>query len=154
MKDSYIVIGLFALTLLASGCLGSVQPKPEPDQDIPENNEGAEDEPVDNGNISSETEVDRTISITGYSNISYDTEEVSVARGETIEFVYINEGGVHNLVLEENGEDVTRTETLSSNGETDSFTYTFEEEGEYEFYCSVGSHRAQGMEGKINLQTN
>lgn len=142
------MIAMLALTMVASGCVGSLQDNTDT------NSEQPEEEPVDTENTSTETEVDRTVRITGYSNISYNTDSVNVEEGETVRFVYENEGGFHDLVLERNGEDVASTDTLSSSGATDSFTHTFEEDGEYLFYCSVGSHRAQGMEGTVNLQSN
>ncbi len=38
------------------------------------------------------------------------------------------------------------------NGETDSITFVAGKAGSYEFYCSVGQHRANGMVGTLVVQ--
>ncbi len=57
----------------------------------------------------------------------------------------VNEGNAtHDLVVERDGADVAATETIAP-GASATLTVTLEE-GEYVFYCSIGNHRAQGME--------
>ncbi|MGC4175848.1 cupredoxin domain-containing protein [Demequina sp.] len=73
------------------------------------------------------------------------TYEVSAttAPAGAITFELTNDGMMeHDLVLE--GDPGGNTEIIGS-GETDSFTVTLEP-GTYTLYCSVGNHRAQGME--------
>ena len=41
---------------------------------------------------------------------------------------------------------------IAKNGETVEVTFTPTEAGSFEFYCSVGSHRAQGMVGKLIVE--
>ena len=61
----------------------------------------------------------------------------------TYTFVFTNDGGMaHDLVIE--GVDGAQTATINP-GESDEFTVTLEA-GDYVIYCSVGNHRAQGME--------
>lgn len=109
-----------------------------------------------NGEETEETEadndVDRTVNIEGGPGTSYNVSEVDVEEGETVEFVYHHAGGTHDLNLEKDGEDVESTSVLSDSGATESFTYTFEEDDSYEYYCSVGGHRAQGMEGTVKVE--
>ncbi|TFV63764.1 hypothetical protein E4P41_03310 [Geodermatophilus sp. DF01-2] len=75
--------------------------------------------------------------------------EDSFSPGEyTIEVV--NEGSAtHDLVVERDGADVARTETIAPGG-TATLTVTLEE-GDYVFYCSVGNHRAMGMEVPVTV---
>jgi plastocyanin len=70
--------------------------------------------------------------------------EGSFSPGEyTIEVV--NEGNAtHDLVVERDGADVAATETIAP-GASATLTVTLEE-GDYVFYCSIGNHRAMGME--------
>jgi len=161
LESKYLLIGLLALTVVASGCLNGVE---DYDEEMPE--EPAEPD-YDNGEDTSdeetteeeETEVEETeenetevreVEIEGGSHY-FDPEEVEVEEGETVEFVFVNQEGSHDLVLEDSdGNDVERTEVING-GETDSFTYTFEEDDDYEFYCSVSAHREQGMEGSITV---
>ncbi|MFW2512397.1 plastocyanin/azurin family copper-binding protein [Demequina sp. SO4-13] len=59
-------------------------------------------------------------------------------------FEMFNDGDMqHDLVLE--GEDARGATAIINPGETDSFTVDLEP-GTYTLYCSVGAHRAQGME--------
>jgi plastocyanin len=61
----------------------------------------------------------------------------------TIEVV--NEGNAtHDLVVERDGADVAATENIAP-GASATLTVTLEE-GDYVFYCSIGNHRAMGME--------
>lgn len=130
----------------------------QPD-DVPEDTGEEPAEGTTNGEQQDDDEVtgeqvpDRTVEITGFGDNSYDTGEVIVEQGETVEFVYNHEGGTHDLVLEDSeGNELESTQVLSQSGETDSFTYTFEDEDDYEFYCSVGTHRATGMEGSVEIE--
>jgi plastocyanin len=70
--------------------------------------------------------------------------ESSFSPGEyTIEVV--NEGNAtHDLVVERDGADVAATETIAP-GASATLTVTLEA-GDYVFYCSIGNHRAMGME--------
>ena len=144
MDNSLILLGLIGAVLVTSGCMDAIDSQ----QDMPDDSGPAENI---SGEESSQASVDRTVSISGGPGISYNASEVNVEAGETVRFVYTHEGGRHDLVLEENGQRVAGTEVLTSEGATDSFTYTFEEGGSYQFYCSVGTHRAQGMEGDVVL---
>jgi plastocyanin len=75
--------------------------------------------------------------------------EDSFSPGEyTIEVV--NEGNAtHDLVVEQDGADVAATENIAP-GASATLTVTLEE-GEYVFYCSIGNHRAMGMEIPVTV---
>jgi uncharacterized cupredoxin-like copper-binding protein len=61
-----------------------------------------------------------------------------------------NEGdATHDLVVERDGEDVARSDTIGP-GDSASFTVALET-GKYVFYCSVGNHRAMGMETDVTV---
>ena len=63
-------------------------------------------------------------------------------------FEVVNEGDMpHDFVVERDGEDVAATEVLQP-GQSATLTVTLEE-GDYVVYCSVGAHRAAGMETPI-----
>ncbi len=86
----------------------------------------------------------RTIEVEGYGR-TFEPDVIDVEVGEEVEFVFKNTGGTHDLVIPELdiGTDVI------NEGETDSFTYTFDETGTILFECSVGSHAEEGMVGEI-----
>ena len=75
-------------------------------------------------------------------DFAYELSETPSAAGTYI-FELTNNGSMgHDVVLE--GGDGGSTSIVSPGG-TDSFTVTLEP-GTYTLYCSVGNHRAQGME--------
>ncbi len=92
-----------------------------------------------------------------------ESETVSVSEGEmfielaedsyspgSYTFEVVNEGRMpHDFVVERDGEDVTATEVLQP-GQSATLTVTLEQ-GDYVFYCSVGNHRAAGMETPITV---
>ena len=65
-------------------------------------------------------------------------------------FEVVNEGRMpHDFVVERDGADVAATEVLQP-GQSATLTVTLEQ-GDYVFYCSVGSHRAAGMETPVTV---
>ncbi|MCZ2861108.1 cupredoxin domain-containing protein [Blastococcus sp. VKM Ac-2987] len=68
----------------------------------------------------------------------------------TYEFEVVNAGDAsHDLVIELDGADVAATRILQP-GQSETLTVTLEP-GSYAFYCSVGAHRAMGMEVSVEV---
>ncbi|MDP5183533.1 plastocyanin/azurin family copper-binding protein [Blastococcus sp. BMG 814] len=82
-------------------------------------------------------------------DFDYELPTTEFSAGElTIELV--NEGEAsHNIVVEQDGEDIASTDVINS-GETATLTVDLEP-GEYVFYCSVANHRALGMEVQVTV---
>jgi len=167
MNSSTIAAFLLAAVLITSGCIDAMDedtPEDAP-EDIPEEEPTVpedEEETLEEQETETETgaeetdstseEVDETIEIRGFADNSYSVEELNIEEGQTVEFIYTHEAGQHDLVLENSeGEEVASTDVLTEEGESDSFTYTFEDADDYEFFCSVGTHRQAGMEGTIQI---
>ena len=67
-----------------------------------------------------------------------------------VTFEFTNESPVpHDFVIEQDGDDVARTEIISESKET---LETELEAGEYAYFCSVPGHRQAGMEGKLTAE--
>jgi plastocyanin len=75
---------------------------------------------------------------------------LSVKAGEKVSLTVKNISGKmpHDWVVE--GTDI-RTKVLNP-GESQTIEFTVDEPGTYTFYCSVGNHRAQGMEGTLVVE--
>jgi plastocyanin len=87
-----------------------------------------------------------TVQIKTSSGISYDESSAEASAGQ-VEIDYSNDSGLpHNVTVEGPGVDNEGTDTISE-GST-SITLDLQP-GEYTFYCSVDSHRDQGMEGTL-----
>ena len=151
MNEKLVGLLLFAVILVTSGCVdslpndsqpGEVNSSPDPGENLNDSSEDTQD----TENTTEENEVDRTIEVEGGSYY-FEPDNIQVEQGETIEFTLVNEGGYHDMVIPELDAGTDRI----NGGDTESFTVTFEETGEYEFICSVGTHAQQGMAGTITV---
>ncbi len=70
---------------------------------------------------------------------------ITVKKGDTIRLTYTNGGGYHDWVIDEFG---AATNQISG-GKSETIEFTVDQTGTFEFYCSVGNHRKQGMFGKL-----
>jgi plastocyanin len=61
-----------------------------------------------------------------------------------------NDGhATHDLVVEQDGSDVAKSDAIGP-GDSATFTVTLQP-GQYVFYCSIGNHRAMGMETNVTV---
>ncbi|WP_051684274.1 cupredoxin domain-containing protein [Blastococcus sp. URHD0036] len=94
------------------------------------------------------TDAVQTLAVTSV-DFDFELDSTDLAAGDyTIE---LTNGGsaTHDLVVERDGEDVAKTENVSP-GQSSAVTVTLEP-GEYVFYCSIGNHRAMGMEVTVTV---
>jgi plastocyanin len=70
---------------------------------------------------------------------------LTVKEGDTVRIVFKNEGGMHDWALDEFN---VRTPVIKS-GESATVEFVANKVGTFEYYCSVGNHRAMGMVGKL-----
>lgn len=75
-------------------------------------------------------------------------KEIKVNKGDTVKIVFKNVQGFHDWVLDEFN---AKTKQIPA-GETDEVTFVADKAGTFEFYCSVGTHRQQGMVGKLIVE--
>lgn len=78
----------------------------------------------------------------------YSPKEIRVKKGETVKIVMTAADMMHDFNIDEL--DVKMPIVRSGNTGTVEFTPT--EEGEFEFYCSVGNHRQQGQTGTLLVE--
>jgi len=81
-------------------------------------------------------------------NFYYDLKEIRVNEGDTVTINFLSESGFHDWVVDEFN---AATAQVSTGGET-SVTFVADKKGTFEYYCSVGSHRAQGMVGNLIVE--
>ena len=79
---------------------------------------------------------------------SYSTEEISVKKGEKVKLTMVNNGRMsHDFVVD----DTDIATSFVGPGKSVSVEFTIDEIGSYTFFCSVGNHRALGMEGTLEV---
>ena len=78
--------------------------------------------------------------------LKYEQTDLTATAGSvTIDFTNMS-SVPHNVTLEGNGISAEGTDTITGSSTTKTFDL---QPGTYAFYCSVDSHRAAGMEGKL-----
>lgn len=82
------------------------------------------------------------------SNFKYSTSQIKVKKGDTVKIVLANTGGTHDWVIDEFN---ARTKIITS-GETAEITFVANKTGSFEYYCSIGTHRAMGMKGMLIVE--
>jgi plastocyanin len=80
---------------------------------------------------------------------AFEQDSLSAPAG-SVTFELTNQANIpHDFKIEKDGEDIGGTEAVT--GGTAEATVELEA-GEYTFYCSVGDHREQGMEGELTVE--
>lgn len=87
------------------------------------------------------------IEISGF-NYGYSQDEIRVKEGDTVTINFVSDDGFHDWVVDEFD---AATEKVRP-GTPTSVTFVADTAGTYEYYCSVGSHRAQGMVGTLIVE--
>lgn len=96
---------------------------------------------------STTTSAVKTFNVTG-ENFNFSLAEMKVKVGDKVKVVFTNSEGMHDWVVDEFN---ARTKVIPE-GQTDTVEFVASKKGTFEYYCSVGSHRAQGMKGNLIVQ--
>ena len=72
---------------------------------------------------------------------------MTVNKGDTLKVTVKNMKGTHSLKIDEFN---TSTRILNA-GEEQTITFVADKTGTFQYYCSVGNHRAMGMWGTLNV---
>ena len=97
--------------------------------------------------ITPDTSKIKTFTVLG-SNFVFDTKEIRVKKGDTVTIIFGSTDGFHDFVVDAFS---AKTERIKTGGKT-STTFVADTIGTYEYYCSVGSHRMNGMVGKLIVE--
>lgn len=81
-------------------------------------------------------------------NFAFNQKEIRVKQGDTVTINLTSTNGFHDFVLDEFNASTDKVKT----GETSSVTFVADKTGTFEYYCSIGSHRANGMVGKLVVE--
>jgi len=90
---------------------------------------------------------EKTLTVTGQ-NFSFTPSEIRVSKGDKVKIIFKNADGTHDLRIDEFNAATKRIRT----GEEDTIEFVADKTGTFEYYCSVGSHRAMGMKGNLIVE--
>jgi len=79
------------------------------------------------------------------SNFKFTPTKIEVNRGDTVRLTLKSSGMMHDLVIDELDVATSRL----GDGEEEEIEFVASKVGIFEFYCSVGNHRAMGMKGTL-----
>ncbi len=82
------------------------------------------------------------------SNYKFTPDKITVKKGEKTRIVFKNTGGMHDFRVDE----LNIATAVIQTDKEDFVEFTPTKTGTYEFYCSVGNHRAMGMKGTIIVE--
>lgn len=82
------------------------------------------------------------------SNFKFSPNVISVKRGDIVKLVFKVDGGIHDFVIDEYE---VATNQLGD-GEEEEVEFVADKVGTFEYYCSVGKHRQNGMVGKLIVE--
>jgi len=82
------------------------------------------------------------------SNFAFDVKDMRVKKGDTVTIHFMSADGFHDLVIDAFN---ARTEKIKTGGMA-MVTFVADKVGTFEYYCSVGSHRMNGMVGKLIVE--
>ena len=124
------IFGIVALILLVGGGCSSVAPNANEDSTVPTN--------------IAKIQGDVVINMQG-NNYSFSPNVINVKVGDKVVINFESKEGYHDFVVDEFSANTGR---VNSGGKS-SVSFIANKVGEFEYYCSVGNHRAKGMIGKL-----
>jgi len=80
-------------------------------------------------------------------NFEFSLSSIEVNKGDKVKITFKNTGGTHDWVIDEFN---ARTKVIKTD-ESDTVEFTADKVGSFEYYCSIGSHRAMGMKGTLTV---
>jgi plastocyanin len=81
-------------------------------------------------------------------NYSFDVKEIRVKLKDKVRINFTNTEGFHDFKIDELG---VSTKVIKA-GEMESVEFIANKVGVFDYFCSVGQHRANGMWGKIIVE--
>lgn len=89
----------------------------------------------------------KEFTVTGQS-FSFTPSTMTVNQGDHVKITFKSVGGTHDFKIDEFN---VATNRIGTGGEA-TVEFTADKKGTFEYYCSVGNHRAMGMKGTLIVQ--
>lgn len=138
------------LTMFLAACSPATEPTAQTEDGAASTSELTElEQPVSPDGEAGESEMAADYQI-DMSNFEYSVTEMTASPGQTLVVNLTTTDGMHDLVIDELGVQ----SSILNTGESQLIEIVIPEDaaaGEYEYYCSVGNHRAMGMVGTLTI---
>jgi plastocyanin len=82
------------------------------------------------------------------SNFSFTPNVIKVKQGDTVNITFRNNEGFHDFRIDEFN---VAASQIKAN-EQEKITFIADKKGSFEYYCSIGTHRQQGMWGTLIVE--
>ena len=79
----------------------------------------------------------------------FDPATITAEEGQTVRVTFVSDGGLHDFTLDEFAG--AKTKQLQG-GASETIEFVADKKGAFTYYCSVGNHRAMGMEGTFSVK--
>ena len=89
----------------------------------------------------------KEFTVTG-KNFAFSPSTITVKKGDRVKVIFKNENGYHDFVIDEFGAATKQAQSPTM----ETIEFTANKTGTFEYYCSVGSHRAMGMKGTLKVE--
>jgi len=89
----------------------------------------------------------KEFTVTG-SNYSYDLKQIKVKLGDHVRVTFKNADGFHDWRIDELGVATNKIQ----GGQQQTVDFMASQKGTFQYYCSVGQHRANGMWGNLIVE--
>lgn len=103
--------------------------------------------PVSSVDTASATQGVKEFTVTG-KKFSFTPSSITVKKEGRMKIIFKNIEGIHDFRINEFG---VATKQIGE-GTQDIVEFTADKTGSFEYYCSVGQHRAMGMKGTLTVQ--
>lgn len=81
-------------------------------------------------------------------NFSFLPSLITVGKGDKVKITFKNTSGFHDFRIDEFGVAAKQSQSPT----TEVLEFTADKVGSFEYYCSVGTHRALGMKGILKVE--
>src|SRR3989344_1013833 len=81
-------------------------------------------------------------------NFSFTPKTLEVNQGDTVKIIFQNANGTHALKIDEFNVAIKQIKA----GESETVEFVADKTGIFEYYCSIGNHRAMGMVGTLTVK--
>ena len=89
----------------------------------------------------------KTVDVKG-ANYSFDVKEIRVKLNDKVKINFTNQEGFHDFRIDEFN---VATKQIPA-GQTETAEFVANKKGTFQYYCSVGQHRANGMWGNLIVE--